>query len=274
MSRARRAGARDPATRAALKDYRIQASTDTSATSLEGSWRDAFRCTLRQSLERYDWYPQKIAPGDTRIAAHLLTFDRTIERPDHPLPTPQRRPQKAPRHAPKFARHTPLYRLSGVDLTRIDGLEGRTAPTRIAESGLARRRWKTEPHFAAWLGFCPDPRISGGTVRTRGPREVVNRAADALRLAAPHLLHRNSALGATSRRLRARRGAPQAITAMAHTRARRVYRLLNCGQPYVDKGLQHDEARFRQQRLQWLQRQARALNRPLVPNHLVPSAVS
>jgi hypothetical protein len=103
---------------------------------------------------------------------------------------------------------------------------------------------------------------------------VVNRAADALRLAAQHLLHSQSALGATYRRLRARLGAPTAITAMAHTLARLVYRLRNFGQPYMDTGRQHDDARFRQPRRQWLQRQARELNLQLVPHQPVPSVVS
>ena len=111
-------------------------------------------------------------------------------------------------------------------------------------------------------------------MRTRGPRDVVNRAAEALHLAAPHLLHRTRALGANSRRLRARLGAPNAITAMAHTLARLVYRMRTFGAPYVDKGLEHYEARFRQPRLPWLQRQARALNLPLVPHQPVPSPVS
>ena len=101
---------------------------------------------------------------------------------------------------------------------------------------------------------------------TRGTRHVVNRAAAALRLAAQNLLHSKSALGANYRRLRARLGAPKAITAMAHKLARLVYRMLKFGHQYVDKGMEHDEARCRQQRLQWLQRQARELNLQLVPN--------
>ena len=116
--------------------------------------------------------------------------------------------------------------------------------------------------------------ISGGKGLTRGPRDVVNRAADALRLTAQNLLHSKSALGANYRRLRARLGAPKAITAMAHKLARLVYRLLTLGQQDLDKGLEHYEARCRQQRLQWLQRQARALNLQLVPNPPVASAVS
>lgn len=136
------------------------------------------------------------------------------------------------------------------------------------------RRWKTEKPFASWLGFCPDNRISGGKVLTRGTRDVVHRAADALRLAAQNLLHSKSALGANYRRLQARLGAPKAGTAMAHQRVRLGYRLRKFGQQYMDKGMQHYDARFRQQRLQWLQRQARELNLQLVPNQPVPSVVS
>jgi hypothetical protein len=61
---------------------------------------------------------------------------------------------------------------------------------------------------------------------------------------------------------------------MAHKLARPVYRRLKCGQQDVDKGMEHDEARFRQQRLQWLQRQARAVKLHLVPNQPVRSAVA
>jgi transposase len=274
MIRALLAGERDPTKLAALKDYRIKASTHTIAKSLEGNWRDELLFNLRQSLELYECYQQKIAECDIRIEAHLHTFDSKIEIPDHPLPAPTRRPKKARRHEPKFDLHTQLYRISGVDLTRIDGLEVLTAQTLISEIGLDMRRWKTEKHFASWLGLCPDNQMSGGKVLARGTRPVVHRAADALRLAAPNLLHSQSALGANYRRLRARLGAPKAITAMAHKLARLVYRMLKFGQQYVDKGMEHYEARFRQQRLQWLQRQARELNLQLVPNQPVRSAVS
>src|SRR6266446_10449805 len=48
-------------------------------------------------------------------------------------------------------------------------------------------------------------------------------------------------------RLRARLGAPKAITAMAHKLARLVYRMLQWGHEYVDKGLRYCEERHRQQ---------------------------
>jgi len=229
---------------------------------------------LRQSLKRDDCSQQNIAAFDTPIEAHLLTVDRTIEGAAPPRPTLTRRPQTARRHEPHVDLHPHLDRISGVDVTRLDGLAGLTAHPRLAAIGLDLSRWKTEHHVASWRGGCPDHRLSGGHVRPRGTRDVVNRAADALRRAAQHLLHRPSALGANDRRLRARLGAPTALTAMAHTRARLVYRRRTCGPHYVDKSLEHDDARCRQPRLQWLPRQARAVTRQLVPNPPVPSAVS
>jgi len=77
-------------------------------------------------------------------------------------------------------------------------------------------RWNTEKNFASWLGLCPDNRVSGGKVLKRGTRQVVNRAATALRLAAWSLIRSQSALGANFRRLRSKLGAPKAVTAMAH----------------------------------------------------------
>jgi transposase len=134
-----------------------------------------------------------------------------------------------------------LHRISGVDLTRINGIDVGVAQTVISEVGLDMTRWKTEAHFASWLGLCPENRITGGKVIRKGTRHVVNRAATALRLAATTLLRSQSYLGGQYRRLRARLGAPKAITAMAHKLARLVYRMLKWGHEYVDKGLQYYE---------------------------------
>jgi transposase len=86
----------------------------------------------------------------------------------------------------------------------------------------------------------------------KGTRHVINRAATSLRLAATTLLRSQSYLGAQYRRLRARLGAPKAITAMAHKLARLVYRMLKWGHEYVDKGLKYYEQRHREQQVQLL----------------------
>jgi transposase len=133
------------------------------------------------------------------------------------------------------------------------------AQTVISEVGLDMSRWNTEAHFASWLGLCPDNRISGDKVLSKGTRHVVNRAATALRIAATTLLRSQSYLGAQYRRLRSKLGAPKAITAMAHKLARLVYRMLKYGQEYVDKGTQYYEDRNRNQQLDLLRKRAAKL---------------
>jgi transposase len=81
---------------------------------------------------------------------------------------------------------------------------------------------------------------------------VVSRLASALRIAATTLGESDSHLGAQFRRLRTRRGAPQAITAMGAKLARLVYRMLKFGQEYVDQGAMQYEARYREQQIQLL----------------------
>jgi transposase len=209
-----------------------------------------------------DTYLKKITECDRRIDEHLKTMDAKVGTTQS-VPAPQR--MRGPRkHESRFDLRGQLYRITGVDLTQIDGVDVQTAQTVISEVGVDMSRWNGEKQFASWLGLCPDNRISGGKVLKRGTRQVVNRASTALRLAAWGLLRSQSALGAKFRRLRSRLGAPKAITAMAHLPARLVYRMLKFGQAYVDKGMEY-ETRYRQQQLQWVAKQAAALNMQLVP---------
>src|SRR5437763_14329161 len=91
-----------------------------------------------------------------------------------------------------------------------------------------------------------------------------NRAATALRLAVQGVANSHSALGASDRRMRARLGAPKAMTATAHTLARLVYSMLRYGTAYVDAGQQAYEQKYRERVLTHLQRKARVLGDQLV----------
>ena len=139
--------------------------------------------------------------------------------------------------------------MTGVDLTQIDSLDVQTVQVVISEVGVDMSAWKTEKHFASWLGLCPDNRTSGGKILHRGTRKVVHRAATALRLAASNLLRSDSALGANFRRLRARLGAPKALTALAHKLACLIYRMLKFGKAYLDRGAAYYEAQYQRRRL-------------------------
>jgi transposase len=273
--RAMLAGERDPDTLAGLSHPGIHATRDTIAKSLEGTWQPDLLFVLRQEVAMYDAYQERIAECDQALEQHLKSVaDKVADAaPDsqHSPTTPGERRRSGPKrrrkagsHAPQFDLGGELYRISGVDLTRIDGIDVGVAQTVISEVGVDMTRWKTETHFASWLGLCPDNRITGGTVIRKGTRHVVNRAATALRLAATTLLRSQSYLGAQYRRLRGRLGTPKAITAMAHKLARLIYRLLKWGHAYVDKGLQYYEDRHREQQVHLLQKRAAQLGLQLV----------
>jgi hypothetical protein len=251
------AGERNPLKLAALSDPRVHASREEIAKSLEGNWRPELLFVLQQEVDMYDIYQKRIAECDQRLQKHLASLTHPL-----PLEPPTQKPKTkkpAAKNAPRFDLSSELQRVTGVDLTRIDGIDVMVAQTILSEVGLDMSRWKTESHFASWLGLCPDNRISGDKVLGRGTRRVVNRAATALRQSANTLMRSRSYLGAQYRRLRTKLGAPKAITAMAHRLARLVYRMLKYGQAYVDKGTEYYEERFRQQQIQLLRKRAAKL---------------
>ena len=262
------AGERDPETLATLSHPGIHATRQTIAKSLKGTWQPDLLFVLQQEVVMYDAYRERIAECDRQLEGHLrgLAGKPNAAQPPSTPATPQRpkRRRKAGTHTPQFDLRGELHRISGVDLTRIDGIDVTVAQTVVSEVGVDMTRWATEAHFASWLGLCPDNRISGDRVLRKGTRHVVNRAATALRLAATTLLRSQSYLGAQYRRLRSKLGAPKAITAMAHKLARLVYRMLRWGHEYVDKGLQFYEERHRQQQLDLLIKRAAKLGLQLV----------
>jgi transposase len=253
------AGERDPQKLAELSHPRIEASREEVAKSLEGNWRPELVFVLRQEVEMYDTYQWRITECDQQLQKHLASFANTVL-PQSPEAEPSGKKKAKPtKNAPRFNLSSELQRITGVDLTRIDGIDVMVAQTLLSEVGLDMSRWNTEAHFSSWLGLCPDNRISGDKLLGKGTRHVVNRAATALRLAARNLIRSRSYLGAQYRRLRTKLGAPKAITAMAHRLARLVYRMLKYGQRYVDKGTEYYENRYRQQQIHLLQKKAAKL---------------
>ena len=254
-------GERDPRQLAQLRNYRIRADEETIAKSLQGHWLEEHIFELTQALELYRMYHTKIDECDRKIEAQLERFE-DITGGETPAGKGRRRSQG---NAPGFDIRTHLYRMTGVDLTRIDGIDGFTALKVISEIGTDMTKWPSAKHFASWLGLSPDNRSTGGKVMSSRTKASANRAAAALRLAA-HGLHRSdSALGAFLRRKKAHLGAPKAITATAHKLARLIYSMLRFGQDYVDAGAEYYESQYQQRALRTAKRRAYQLGYQLVP---------
>ena len=250
------AGERDPMKLARLRHYRCHHDEAAIAKALHGQWRDEHLFALAQAVGLYDVYHQKIADCDRQIEAHLQTFADHSD--GQPLP-PVLRPRKRTRNRPPFEMRSALHRMTGVDLTAMEGIDEPTALTVIGEIGLDMDRWLTVKHFTSWLGGCPHHRVSGGKVLSRRTKPCANRAATALRLAAGSLHHSQSALGAFFRRMKARVGTPKAITATAHKLARCIYMMLKHGTAYVRRGMAEYEQQYRDRVIQNLTRRAKAL---------------
>lgn len=258
------AGTRDPHHLATYRDRRCKHDEATIAKALVGHYRAEHLFELQQAVELFDVYQAKISDCDTQIEEHLRTFDDRSG--GHPL-GPRQRPQPRGRHAPSFDLRGHLYRMTGVDLTCIDGLDAHTGAKVISEIGLDLTVWPTMKHFCSWLALCPGSKVTGGKTLSSKSKRSANRAAAALRLAAQSLSNSKSALGAYYRRMRARLGPPKAITATAHKLARIIYAMLTQGRDYVDVGPDIYEQQYQQRILKNLHRRARDLGYTLVKHN-------
>jgi transposase len=255
------AGERDPLKLAELKHARIRASKEHIARSLHGNWREEHLFELTQAVELFDAYSQALQRCDLKLESMLERLGRSQ---DQPGPSKRRRYSKV-KNAPKFDVRTYLFRICGVDLTAIDGIDTTTALKVIAEIGSDLSRFKSAKHFASWLGLCPGTKISGGKLLSGTTKRTANRVAQALKMAAISLRASQSALGAYFRRMCARLDKGKAVTAVAHKLARLIYAMLTKGAAYVDQGQDYYEERYRQRVLFHLKKKAAALGLELVP---------
>jgi transposase len=256
-------GERDPWKLATFVEPEVKAKPEDIAKSLEGNWREELLFVLRQHVELYRIYQEKITDCDLQLRKHLESLGSKVNLKTQPIGN-RPKGKKNSKNAPGFNLRTELYRITGIDWTQINGIDVLTAQTVIAEAGADLSAFPSEKQFASWLGLCPTNEQSGGKILNRRTRRVVNRATVAFRNAALTLLRSQSYLGAQYRRLRTRLGAPKAITAMARKLACLFYRLIKHGQPYVDKGTEYYEAKYREQQIRSLAKRAQKLGLQLV----------
>jgi transposase len=259
------AGERDPRVLAKLRDWRIRANEETIAKSLVGDYRSEHLFTLRQSLKAYRQYQQLIAECDRELQQMLERLPSKASTDQPPLPPLKPSAKNRKVIEPAFNLREQHYRILGVDLTAVPGLNSLLIHTILAEVGPDLSKFRTASAFASWLGLCPDNEISGGKTLWVGTRKVNNRAAKAFRLAAHTLHHSDCMIGQFYRRMRAKLGPPQAVTATAHKLARVVYHLLRTGQAYDESIFARDEERYRKHIEKRLKAQARAFGFHLVP---------
>lgn len=255
-------GERDPRVLAKMRHGQVKSNEETIAKALTGHYREDHLFALQQAVESYDFIQGRIQECDARIEQHLATFETHLESQARSVSAKQRKSRR--KNQPYFDLRAELIRILGVDLTSIDGIDALTAVTVISEQGFDMSLFPTEKHFTSHLGLCPNNRVTGGKVKRRRTRKVNSRAATALRVAAQALHSSKSALGAFSRRMKARLGPAKATTATARKLAVLIYRMLKYGQDYVDQGQELYERHYRLQRERGLAKQAQSLGFQLI----------
>jgi transposase len=253
------AGQRDAAQLARHRDRRCRASEAEIEAALTGHDRAEHLFALQQNLEVFDVCQVQLEACDRAISAHVESMTAQLATPPAPLPKP--RSTWTPRSTvPALEIRTQLHHLTGgVDLTQIDGIAPDTALKLLAEIGTDMRRWPTAQHFTSWLTLAPKNKVSGGRLLSSRTQPSANRAAVIFRLAAMSLGRTQTALGAFYRRLAARIGKPQAITATARKLAILVYPMLKGDFVYVDPGADVYDAQQRARILRRLRQRAEQL---------------
>ena len=251
------AGEREAEVLVELCDRRIlNRKREAVLASLEGPYRAEHVFALKQALECYRFYQEKLLECDRMIEALLEEMTAEMAVPDVV------KPPKAMRHnAPDIADlHVRLLQLTGgQDLAHLVGLTDHTVMKLLSETGTDISKWPTEKHFTSWAGLAPGSDQSGKRRRRRRRRHK-NRVGQIFRECAQSVgQSKHLALGGFHRRLRARRGVRVATVATARKLAVLYYRMLKYGFAYVEQGLQAYEQQYQQQQIRYLRKKAKAL---------------
>jgi transposase len=205
-------GEHDPEQLASLVTTRVKHGRDKFIAALTGHYRHEHVFALTQALQTFDFYQQQIKACDAEVAACLSamapqkpTDDQNgsehWDGPDTPISPKGARRRK---NQPYFDLKSELIRIVGSDVTVLSGIDSMTAQTVFSECGYQLAAFPSEGHFSSYLGFCSANNKTGGKVRSSRTRRVTNRAAIAFRVAAQSLHRSQTAIGAFSRRMRAR----------------------------------------------------------------------
>jgi hypothetical protein len=267
-------GDRDPHALADLSVNGCRKKKDLIAKALDGNYRKEHIFALEQAYEAYEFCHKQVHQCEKAIEEVLIPM--AIEPPVLPPETKSSGmpPSKNKKRANKTAANRSPYcfnapekikNITIADLTTVPGIDANTAMKILSEIGTDMSQWPTSKAFASWLGLCPGNKVSGGKILSSKTKPSDNRAAQALRMAASSLYRSATAIGAFFRRLRARLGAPKAITAAAHKLARILYRMLAEGSNYREAGENYYEQQYQARVMAHLTKRAGDLGYILVP---------
>lgn len=262
-------GERDPEKLAELRDYRIKASRETIVKSLEGNWREDQLFNLKLAWEHYHFLENHLQQCDQAIEAILDQMDQGYH-PEEKLPT--KRKQK---NQPSFDVNKYLYKVLGVDVTNIYGVEGGNAMKIFSETGPGlKQKFPSEKEFLAWLNVVPDNKITGGKVIYSKVKKKKNKAGQAFREAANSLWRAQNPLGDYLRRKKANSANGQAVVATARKIASIYYKMVTEQVEFSGEYLWKEQQKNIRKKLNYFEKMAERLKTQLPENQEDGSAAA
>ena len=227
------AGPRAPQQLAALRQPGAKKTEAEIAKALTGNYRPEHVFALQQALALHAFYTAQMVACDVAIARQFANL-KPVSADLPPLPPSTKRDTHS-KNAPRYDARSYLYRLTGVDLVAITGLNESTVQATIAEIGPDLSAFPNAKHFASWLSLAPHNDISGSKLLRSRTLPGHNRAGQAFRMAAQSVAKSpNSAFGA-------------------------FYHILKHRTPFQDLGGEEYERRARERAIKNLQKRAAKL---------------
>jgi len=208
----------NPYSLAEHRHYNCRKPKEEIAKALHGNNREDYLFGLKQELQSYKFYQQKIKACDEQINQKIKAHIRKdAKRKD--LKTTEKPFKRINKNAPQIKDMNQLaFRyFDGVDLFAIEGLSHASILSIMSEIGPEGfKKFPTAKHFTSWLRLAPNNKISGGkTLSNRVPKGS-NRLKIALRQAANAIGNlKDTHLSDFFKRVAYRKGRHSAVSATA-----------------------------------------------------------
>jgi len=259
-------GVREPQVLASMREAGCKKSEEEIGKALTGTWREEHLFILKQSVAVFDFYTEQIRECDEEIE-RMYGMTRPEWEAGEVQPLSKRKRSSHSKNAPQnpegIRQH--LKRISGVDLSLIDGFGVSLAQTVLMEVGTDMSKFPSEKHFCSWLGLAPKHEISGAKVLKNRTLKTKNRAGQAFRMAAQSVKRADCVFGSLYRRLKSRLDKAQATVATAHAIARVVYRMLKYKVEYEQINVEEYEQKYKDQQIKYMKKKAEKFGFQLVP---------
>lgn len=261
-------GERDPGILAGLRDRRIRKSEQEIAKALDGDFRAEQIFLLGQAYRQYCFLRDCLKDYDGAIHERLQKLPTLSE----VQPEVREQNEQLMRRATQKSDKVPVYdalshaqRICGVDLSLVPGIGAGLCLPILLEIGTDMSKWPSEKHFCSWLGLSPNPRKSAGKDLGTRTKKCSSRAAACFRQAAASVSRSDSFLGDFFRRMRARKGGAEAVTATAHRIAKICYLMIARQVQYCEPDRQAHQQQIHERRVKNFMRQAKKLGLQVEP---------